>query len=83
VKDVVRGTGTSVRVELYADGLNGGDPQRQEMLPVGPASGTPERHVYGASVPAARPAADYCPRMMPHSAGAAVPLEAAQLLWQR
>jgi starch phosphorylase len=73
----------SLRVELYADGLNGGDPVRQELLRVAPTSGSPERCVYSASVPAARPAADYCPRIMPHYAGAAVPLEAAQILWQR
>jgi glycogen phosphorylase len=40
-------------------------------------------YVYGAPVPATRPASDYTARVIPHCAGVAVPLEAAQILWQR
>jgi starch phosphorylase len=40
-------------------------------------------HVYTAAVSAARPAADYTARVIPHCDGVAVPLEAAHILWQR
>jgi glycogen phosphorylase len=40
-------------------------------------------HIYSARVPASRPAADYTPRLIPHHPEAAVPLEAAHILWQR
>jgi starch phosphorylase len=44
------------------------------------ASGT---LLYSAFCPAKRPAADYTARIIPALAGAAVPLEASQILWQR
>jgi starch phosphorylase len=77
----------AVRVELYADGVNGGAPERQEMTRVCPEAGAPTRErapaaVYRAAVPAARPATDYTARVIPHHQGAAVPLEAAPILWQ-
>jgi len=72
----------SVRVELYADGLTGGEPVRQEMKrihqPVG-AKGA----IYGAQVPKTRPATDYTARVVPNFSGVAVPLEASRILWQR
>jgi starch phosphorylase len=39
--------------------------------------------LYSASCPAERPAADYTARIVPSHAGASVPLEASQILWQR
>ncbi len=73
----------TVRVELYADGVNGGEPLRQEMKrgrqPAGPTGG----YVYRATVSAARAATDHTARVIPHHEGVAVPLEAAQILWQR
>jgi glycogen phosphorylase len=72
----------SVRVELYADGVNGGEPVRQEMMhEQGPAdtNGT----IYRAQVPSIRPATDYTARVIPQHDGVSVPLEAAQILWQR
>jgi starch phosphorylase len=71
---------SAVRVELYADGVDG--PARREMLRVRPVEGA-GGYVYGASAPATRPAADYTPRVIPDHAGVAVPLEAPQILWQR
>ena len=71
-----------VRVELYADGVNDGAPVRQEMKSVGQragASGT----IYRTQVPTTRPATDYTARVIPRCDGVAVPLEAAQILWQR
>src|SRR5258706_5100750 len=73
----------AVQVELYADGVNGGAPVRQEMKRVRQLAGASGNYVYGATVSAARPAGDYTPRMIPHYSGVAVPLEAAHILWQR
>jgi starch phosphorylase len=73
----------ALRVELYADGLGGGDPERMEMtraqaLPTGSRLG-----VYSIAVPTTRPAGDYTARVVPRHEGAAVPLECARVLWQR
>lgn len=73
----------AVRVELYADGENGAAPVRQEMNRVRRLVGAAGGYVYGAAVPATRPAADYTARVIPNRDGVAVPLEAAQILWQR
>jgi starch phosphorylase len=73
----------AVRVELYADGINGAAPVRQEMKLMSQEVGTANVHVYGANVPVARPAADYTARLIPHFEGVAIPLEAAHILWQR
>jgi starch phosphorylase len=73
----------SVRVELYADGINGGDPAREEMKCARPPSDALRRCVYHATIPTARPASDYTARAMPQRAGVAVPLESDRILWQR
>ena len=73
----------SVRVELYADGVNGGEPVRQHMQPVRQAVGATDGAAYRAHAPADRPATDYTVRLIPHHDGVAVPLEAAHILWQR
>ena len=73
----------AARVELYAAGINGGDPVRQEMKWARLLPGAPDGCVYHATVPAARPAGDYTPRVIPHCDGVAVPLEDARILWQR
>jgi starch phosphorylase len=39
-------------------------------------------YVYSAAVSAARPPTDYTARVIPNCDGAAVPLEAAHILWQ-
>jgi starch phosphorylase len=72
-----------VRVELYADGIDGNSPIRQEMTRVRPPAGETRGGIYCASVPATRPAADYTTRIIPHCAGVAVPLEVDPILWQR
>jgi starch phosphorylase len=72
-----------VRVELYADGRNGGGPESQEMTPLeGAGSGNGTR-LYSATVSAARPAADYTARMVPRCKGLVTPLEACEILWQK
>jgi starch phosphorylase len=73
----------TVRVELYADGVNGGSPVCQEMTPGRQLSGTVHGYVYNASVPSTRPTTDYTARVLPYFPGVAVPLEAALILWQR
>jgi len=72
----------SVRVELYANGVNGGEPVRQEMTRGGQLAGA-NGYIYSAQVPSARPTTDYTARLIPHHPGAGVPLEAARILWQR
>jgi glycogen phosphorylase len=73
----------AVRVELYADGINGSNPIRQEMACVQPPVGEPPGEIYRALVPATRLATDYTARIIPHFEGVAVPLEDARILWQR
>jgi len=73
----------AVRVELYADGMNGGAPVRQQMKRVRQLAGASGGYVYSAAVSAARPPADYTARVIPHCDGVAIPLEAARILWQR
>jgi starch phosphorylase len=72
----------SVRVELYADGVNGGEAARQEMRR-GQQLTEANGYIYSAQVPATRPATDYTARVIPQHAGVAIPLEAARILWQR
>jgi starch phosphorylase len=73
----------AVRIELYADGINGGDPVREEMKCARPLSDASRRCVYRATVPTTRPARDYTPRVIPQRPGVAVPLESTRILWQR
>ncbi len=72
----------TVRVELYADGVNGGEPVRQEMMhEQEPADAN--GYIYSAQVPSIRPATDYTARVIPQRPSAKVLLEAARILWQR
>ena len=63
----------AVRVELYADGVNGDTPHRQEMSCVRPLAGSVGGHVYRASVPAIRPPTDYTARVIPCCDRLAIP----------
>ena len=72
----------AVRLELYADGLRGNPPVRQEMNRLRPVYDAAGSYVYGASVPADRPATDYTARAIPRFEGVAVPLEENRILWQ-
>jgi starch phosphorylase len=73
----------SVRVELYADGVNGSQPLLHEMKRLRQLPGNAGGYVYGVDVAEARPATDYTVRAIPYFSGTAVPLEARQILWQR
>jgi starch phosphorylase len=73
----------AVQVELYADPLNGEAPVRQVMTRGAQLVGAANGYLYNAQVPASRPATDYTPRLIPYHPDAVVPLEVAQILWQR
>jgi starch phosphorylase len=72
----------AVRVEMYADGINGDSPVRQEMKQGRQLVGAARGYIYSVKVSAIRPATDYTARVIPNYDGVAVPLEAAQILWQ-
>lgn len=72
-----------VQVELYAEGINREEPVRQTMVRVRQLQDVPNGYEYAASVSSDRPASDYTPRVIPRFEGAAIPLEADQILWQR
>jgi len=73
----------AIRVELYADGINSGDPVREEMKCAGSLPDNSGNCVFHATVQTPRPASDYTARIIPVHSGAAVPLESARILWQR
>jgi len=74
---------SAVRVELYADAVNGGAPERQEMKRGQDLPGAVNGYSYSAAVSAGRPATDYTARVIPRYDGAAIPLEEANIRWQR
>jgi starch phosphorylase len=73
----------AVRVELYADGINGGDPVRQEMQRARTLPDGSRGSIYHATLPTTRLASDYTPRVIPQRSGVSAPLECARILWQR
>jgi starch phosphorylase len=66
----------AVRVELYADGIGGGEAFRQSMS-------RGDGDWYSARVPATRGAGDFTVRVVSYHSEASVPLEAGEILWQR
>jgi glycogen phosphorylase len=77
-----------VGVELYAEGIDGGAPERIRMEPGatvdrGSASENGGEHTYHGQVMTTRPASDYTVRIIPGYEGIAVPLEDNLILWQR
>ena len=71
----------AVSVELYAEPQKDGDPIVQTMTRGERIDGASTAFNYSASIAKGRPAADYTPRLVPHHAGALVPLEAPFILW--
>jgi starch phosphorylase len=72
----------SIKVELYADGVNGGKPERHEMKrgqPLDEVNG----YIFSAQVPATRPVTNYTARVIPQHDGVAMPLEVDLILWQQ
>jgi len=72
----------AVCVELYAEGRAGAGPFRQRLDRGEPLAGGGKGFLYSSRVPASRPATDYAARLIPHHAGASVPLEAPWILWR-
>lgn len=73
----------AVRVELFANGIEGNGSERIEMKPVRNLLGAVNGFDCQAQVQAMRPASDYTARLIPQHDGVAVPLEDAHILWQR
>lgn len=72
----------SVKVELYANGVNSDSPIQQEMTLNSGSLNTSGDYVYCATVPATRPRDHYTARVIPRFDGVTVPLEDAHILWQ-
>jgi starch phosphorylase len=73
----------AVRIELYAEPLEGGEPVRQIMARGDALIGGENAYHYLAHIPANRPASHFTPRIVPYHPMAIIPLEAAQILWYR
>jgi starch phosphorylase len=76
-------TSEEVKVELYADAGQKDGSAIELMTACKGCATSPEATIYSARISANRPAKDYTVRMIPQHASASVPLEAAQILWQR
>jgi starch phosphorylase len=72
----------SVAVELYADAIGAGEPERHTMTRAAEALAAGV-YRYTVAVAGARPPEHYTPRLIPHFDGVSVPLEADRILWQR
>ena len=70
-----------LKVELYANPLGKDAAVFETMTPCD--KGTDATVSYLIQVSATRPASDYTPRIVPRHPSASVPLEAAEILWQR
>jgi len=73
----------AVRVELYADPVDDGKPERHAMERARKLDEPGHAYEYGVRIPATRPLGDYTPRLLPRHPIASVPLEAREILWQR
>jgi starch phosphorylase len=73
----------AIRVELYADPIEGGEPFRQSLKRGESLAGSANAYVYQGSVSSERPASDYTPRIVPVHDDASVPLETDFILWYR
>jgi starch phosphorylase len=74
---------SAVRVELFANPIDGGEPERHTMARGETIDEAGKGVAYTVSVPASREPGDYTPRLVPNHPDALVPLEASEILWQR
>ena len=72
-----------VRVELYAEGKDGGAAVCQAMTRTEAGAGSGRDVLYVAVIAGSRSPADFTPRLVPFHADAAVPLEAPLIQWYR
>jgi starch phosphorylase len=73
----------SVRVELYADHVNGFERVSTPMRRNKKQKSTAEITSYCVTVPAQRPPTDFTPRIVPFNVNAHAPLEASYILWPK
>ncbi|MGO9061086.1 MAG: alpha-glucan family phosphorylase [Candidatus Binataceae bacterium] len=73
----------AVEIELYAAPLPGGAPERYPLARGEALVGAAKGWNYVAQVKTSRAAGDFTARMIPRHPEAPIPLEAAQILWQR
>lgn len=73
----------AVEVEIYAEALSGAEGARHRLVRGAPLVGASNAWTYTGQIIADRPAADFTARLIPRHPQAAIPLEAAQILWQR
>lgn len=71
----------AVKVELFANGINGAADLKQEMKSIKQIRES--TYLYSANVAAERPINDFTVRVIPNFPGVAVPLENDQIIWQR
>ena len=73
-----------VRVELYADPLNGDEPPTRIALHQrDPIPGVVNGYVYQADFPSTRPAHHFTPRITPFHPDVLIPLEESFIVWKR
>jgi starch phosphorylase len=73
----------SVRVELYANGIESGPPEKVNMKRLRQLVGAIHGYVYRAEMSASRPSSDYTARLIPYFKDVSVPLENNLILWQK
>ena len=73
----------AVELDLYAEPLPGGAPERYPLARGEALVGAAKGWTYLAQVKTNRAASDFTARMIPRHPEAAIPLEAAPILWQR
>jgi glycogen phosphorylase len=73
----------SVRIEIFAEAIDGGNPERHELARIQNATDPQMEYVYRAAISSNRSPSDYTVRAIPHYDGLALPLEDAHILWQR
>jgi starch phosphorylase len=72
-----------LKIELYADPRGEHAAEIVTMTAGDKSSNVKAPVTYSVDLAATRAAGDYTPRVVPHHAGVAVPLEAGEILWQR
>jgi starch phosphorylase len=72
-----------VRVELYADPVDGQAPMREPMQPDPGSPDAAGRWIYRASVAAERPSWHFTPRIVLHHPDARTPIETPLIAWAR
>jgi starch phosphorylase len=73
----------SLRVELYANGIESGPPEKVNMKCVRQLIGAIHGYIYRVEMPASRSSSDYTARLMPYFNDVSIPLENNRVLWQR